>query len=367
MASERPISQIAQVAPLFDAVGQDQSFIRAARRDRSTRLLVDDDTDPSVALVWPAVGDVLFLGGRERVRDEALADVVRLLLSLHNRGKAPPLRLAVPFPSWSAALFRTFRHAFAPRGRRSYTLLEPGALPARAEPVLPPGYEILPMDEALARDAATGADPELMTFWPDLRAFAQRGVGFCAIESQTGSVASAAWSPFEPVDLVEIAVGTAPSHRGRGLSPATANALVRHCLAHGLEPRWSTDFDNLASRRVAAKLGFGNVIEHDWPLHTPFNAQRRSIDLPEEVTRDYHGRYTANDKTITIGHDGHALRFYDQLGQTLTLAAESETRFFLREVPIQLEFSRGDDGRVDGFTREQGGKQWRMERLPDDQ
>ena len=47
----------------------------------------------------------------------------------------------------------------------------------------------------------------------------------------------------------------------------------------------------------------------------------------------------------------------------LTLAAESETRFFLREVPIQIEFTRGNDGCVDGFTREQGGKQWRMERL----
>ena len=368
MASERPISEVAKLAPLFDAVGQDQSFIRAARRDPSTRLLVDDEVEPSIALLWPAVGDVLFLGGRERIRDEALADVVRLLLSLHNRdGNAPPLRLAMPFPSWGAALFRAFGHAFAPRGRRSYTLLEAGALPARVEPVPPPGYEIRPMDESLARDTATGADPELTTFWPDLRVFAQRGVGFCAIESESGSVASAAWSPFEPVDLVEIAVGTAPAHRGRGLSPATANALVRHCLARGLEPRWSTDFDNVASRRVAAKLGFGNVIEHDWPLYTPFNAQRRSIDLPEEATRDYHGRYAGNGKTITIGHDGHALRFYDQLGQTLTLAAESETRFFLREVPIQIEFTRGSDGNVDGFTREQGGKQGRMERVPHDQ
>jgi GNAT superfamily N-acetyltransferase len=368
MASERPISEIAKVAPLLDAVGQDQSFIRAARRDPATRLLVDDPVDPSVALLWPAPGDVLFLGGREQVRDDALAEVVRLLLSLHSRdsdGKAPPLRLAMPFPSWTAALFATLGHAFAPRGRRSYTLLEPGALPARVEPVLPPGYDIRPMDEALARDAATGADPELTTFWPHLRAFAERGVGFCAIESESGSVASAAWSPFEPVDLVEIAVGTASAHRGRGLSPATANALVRHCLAHGLEPRWSTDFDNVASRRVAAKLGFGNVIEHDWPLHTPFNAERRSIDVPEESTRDYHGRYTANGKTVTIGHDGHALRFFDQLGQTLTLAAESETRFFLREVPIQIDFTRGSDGRMNGFTREQGGQQWRMERLPD--
>ena len=362
MAGERSIRHFADVGPFFDALPQDQSFLRAARRDPATRLLVDDMADPSVALLVPAVGEVAFLGGLETVRDDALAEVVRLLLSLRAR-EGPPLRLALPFPPWSDALARALGHAFAPRGRRSYTLFAPGASPARVAPVLPAGYELLRMDESLARRAAADADPELTTFWPDLRAFAERGLGFCAIDSETGRVASAAWSAFALADLVEIAVGTAASHRGRGLSPATANALVQHCVGHGMEPCWSTDFDNVASRRVAAKLGFGNVIEHDWPLHTPFNAARRSIDVPENVTRAYHGRYAANGKTITIGHDGHALRFYDQLGQTLTLAAESETRFFLCEVPIQIEFTRGRDGLVDGLTREQGGKQWRMARL----
>src|SRR5687767_1813804 len=237
MAVERPISEVATVLPLLDAVPQDQSFIRAARRSAGTRLLVDDPTDPAVALLVPAVGDVVFLGGRENVRDDALADVVRLLLSLRT-GDGPPLRLALPFPQWTVSLLRTFGHAFAPRGRRSYTLLEAGASPARVEPVVPAGYEVRRMDKSLARDAAADADPELTTFWLDLSAFAERGVGFCAVDSSSGRVASAAWSAYEPADLVEIAVGTAASHRGRGLSPATANALVHHCLAHGIDPRW---------------------------------------------------------------------------------------------------------------------------------
>ncbi|MDQ3441920.1 MAG: hypothetical protein M3478_16380, partial [Planctomycetota bacterium] len=100
MASERPISELANVASLFDAVAQDQSFISAARRDPATRLLVDDAANPSVALLWPAPGDVLFLGGRELPRVEALADVVRLLLSLRAI-EGPPMRLALPFPNWT--------------------------------------------------------------------------------------------------------------------------------------------------------------------------------------------------------------------------------------------------------------------------
>ena len=350
---------------MFDAVPQDQTFIRAALRDPATRLFVDDPANPSVVALWPAVGQVAFLSGAATVGEDALAGVVRLLL---ERGAAagPWLRLALPYPEWSAVLAGAFGHAFAPRERRSYTFADRNGL-ERCASIPLTGYEIRPIhgDEALVRDAASGADPEIAVHWRDVRELAARGIGFCAVESSTGGVASVAWSVHPPIDLVEIGVGTLPAHRGRGLSPATAGRLVALCLSRGLQPRWSTDFDNIASRRVAAKVGFGNVIEHDWPLYTPFNAQRRSIDLPEALTRDYHGRYTANNKTITIGHDGRHLRFYDQLGQTLTLAAETETRFFLREVPIQLEFTRDRGGRVDGFTRYQDGKAYRMVRMDD--
>jgi GNAT superfamily N-acetyltransferase len=359
MAVELPISHASALAPLLDAVPQDQSFIRGTMRDPAARLLVDDPADPSVVMLWPARSHMKYFGGCAEPREGALADVVRLMLSLGG-GKGPWLRLAMPFLGWTDMLMAAFGNGFAPRGRRSYTLT--GA-PGQLEPLVSDGYKLQQIDESLARDVAERADPELTEHWPDLRAFAQRSIGFCAVELGTGRVASAAWSVFPPVDLVEIAVGTATDHRGRGLAPAAAHALVRWCLARGLDPRWSTDFDNLASRRVAAKLGFGNVVEHDWPLYTPFNAQRRAIDLPEEATRAYHGRYTADGKTIRIDHDGYALRFYDQLGQTLTLAAETETRFFLREVDIQLEFTRSAIGEVDGFTRVQGGKAWRMARV----
>jgi GNAT superfamily N-acetyltransferase len=363
-AIEVPNAQVSVLASLLNAVPQDQSFIRAAARDGRTRVLVDDPAKSSVVALWPALGTVTYFAGRRDVRAAALEAVIRLLLSL-GAGESPWLRLAMPFPEWSASLQGTFGHAFAPRQRRSYTFVDSNGLElCRA---VPAGFEVRPIDEPLARDVAAEADPEITDYWPDLRAFAERGVGFCAVETSSGRAVSAAWSAFEPVDLVEIGVGTSETHRGGGLAPAVSARMVEACLARGLDPRWSTDFDNIPSRRVAAKLGFGNAVEHDWPLYTPFNAERRSVQLPSEFTRAYHGRYTANGKTIRIDHDGRALRFFDQLGQTLTLAAEDETHFFLREVPIQLQFTRGADGAVDGFERRQGGKEYRMERVVEDE
>ncbi len=363
MAAELASSDRGHVAALFDAVPQDQTFIRAALRAPTTRTLVDDPGRSSVALLLPAKGGVGFLAGEPQPSHEALRELVRLALDSGATNTAG-LRLAMPLLTWTAVLERAFGCAFAPRERRSYRFVDQNGLDRCR--IVPTGYAVHAMDDSLARRVMDDADPELADAWPDAKEFAQRSIGFCTVEESTGRATSAAWSAFEPDGLVEIGVGTAADHRGRGLAGAVAARLVAECLRRGLEPRWSTDFDNLASRRVAAKVGFGNVTEHDWPLYTPFNAGRRAIALPPDVTRAYHGRYTASGKTITIDHDGRALRFYDQLRQTLTLAAESETRFFLREVPIELEFTRDAAGRVDGFERRQGGKEYRMVRVEED-
>ena len=63
--------------------------------------------------------------------------------------------------------------------------------------------------------------------------------------------------PFYVGDRYEdIGVVTEPGFRGNGLSAACAGSLVADVLARGRRPSWSTSPDNLASLRVAEKLGF---------------------------------------------------------------------------------------------------------------
>jgi len=54
----------------------------------------------------------------------------------------------------------------------------------------------------------------------------------------------------------DIGVVTEPGYRGRGLSAACAAALSQAVVSRGHVPSWSTSNDNLASLRVAEKLGF---------------------------------------------------------------------------------------------------------------
>ena len=54
----------------------------------------------------------------------------------------------------------------------------------------------------------------------------------------------------------DVGVVTAPDFRGQGLSTACAAALVADIRARGRRPSWTTSPGNVASRAVAARLGF---------------------------------------------------------------------------------------------------------------
>ena len=46
------------------------------------------------------------------------------------------------------------------------------------------------------------------------------------------------------------------SDRDKGYATAAGVALLDHCLESGLNPLWETTEDNIASQRLAEKLGF---------------------------------------------------------------------------------------------------------------
>jgi hypothetical protein len=57
----------------------------------------------------------------------------------------------------------------------------------------------------------------------------------------------------------DVGVHTLEPYRRRGLSSAAATLVAREVQARGHIPTWSTGGDNIASQRVAAKLGFRPV------------------------------------------------------------------------------------------------------------
>jgi hypothetical protein len=71
-----------------------------------------------------------------------------------------------------------------------------------------------------------------------------------------GEPASFAYAPWRSAALFDVSVDTLPSARQLGLATITAAAMIRDERAQGREPVWGADEGNVASLRLAARLGF---------------------------------------------------------------------------------------------------------------
>ena len=76
-----------------------------------------------------------------------------------------------------------------------------------------------------------------------------------------GEPVSFAYAPWRSPAWFDVSVDTLPSARQLGLATVVAAAMIRDERAHGREPVWGADEGNLASLRLAKRLGFEAVDE----------------------------------------------------------------------------------------------------------
>ncbi len=98
-------------------------------------------------------------------------------------------------------------------------------------------------------------------FWNSYADFSAGGVGFCLMRGDT--VLSTCATAFVVEKQFEIGIETDPDYRGRRYAELAARAFCDYCLENGLEPVWACRKQNLASYRLAERLGFRPVREVD--------------------------------------------------------------------------------------------------------
>ncbi|MBL7201886.1 MAG: GNAT family N-acetyltransferase [Anaerolineae bacterium] len=100
---------------------------------------------------------------------------------------------------------------------------------------------------------------EVEWMWPSLERYVERGFGCAALCGE----AVVSWCTAEYVSVGRCGMGieTVPVFRNKGVGTGAAARFAETCLDRGIIPHWECDRGNVASIRVAEKLGFAVVSE----------------------------------------------------------------------------------------------------------
>ncbi len=117
---------------------------------------------------------------------------------------------------------------------------------------LPDGFEICLIDRQLLERCLWRS--EMAFYCGSEDNFLVNGIGLCMMQGD--KIIAEAYASALGETRAEIGAITRKAHRGRGYAPITCAYLIQVCEQRGFEAYWSCDVDNMASIRVAQKLGF---------------------------------------------------------------------------------------------------------------
>jgi hypothetical protein len=130
---------------------------------------------------------------------------------------------------------------------------------------IPEGFSIKQIDQILLhRTELTHLDQllgEIHQMWLSVNRFLQQGFGFCALKEDR-EIACWCTGEYAAGDQIGIGIETIEAYQRNNLATLTASAFAEHCLENNIQAHWDCWVRNIASVRVAEKVGFREVLEY---------------------------------------------------------------------------------------------------------
>lgn len=119
-------------------------------------------------------------------------------------------------------------------------------------PELPDGFELCEINAELIEKICGNITPYFS--WDSAESFRENGKGYCIVEGDT----AAAWAFSAAVSSTEIDIGieTNSEYRRLGLAEIAAKKMIEYCFERNKHPVWACHQSNVASKKLAEKLGF---------------------------------------------------------------------------------------------------------------
>ena len=120
---------------------------------------------------------------------------------------------------------------------------------------LPSGYELKEIDNELLTNISGSIVPSL--FWKDVNDFLKKGKGYCICRGD--DVAAWAFSAAVSTEEIDIGIETNPRYQQQGLGMIVAKRMIQYTFEQFKHPVWACHYKNIASAKMAEKLGFVKV------------------------------------------------------------------------------------------------------------
>ena len=264
MMFELSANQYARVRPIFEDLRYNLVIDSVIDRHTPAWVFVDDDRNPTTAWMWNRQDAMLLAGGAENdAVNRALGELIsdRVIPDARRR-LIPQLSLHYAPQAWENKQDLILPDKAAEKACRRFYTLDRLQLDWRAG--MPPGYEMVRLDEAFLKNSALHNIGEVVgwvrSFWHSIRDFTRTGFGFGVLHGE--SIISWCLSVYASGDNFELGLATAPDHRNQGFATLTAAACVEHCLLNSLVPHWHCWDDNAPSIAVAEKVGFARPVSY---------------------------------------------------------------------------------------------------------
>ncbi len=138
------------------------------------------------------------------------------------------------------------RYFFAPADNCKYT-----------EYVLPNNCEIKEIDSEILSKINGRITPYFS--WSDPKEFLSKGKGFCLFEN--GIAAAWAFSSAVSDEEIDIGIETNVRFQHKGYASIVSRAMINYVLGENKIPTWACHYQNIASAKLAQKLGLIKIEE----------------------------------------------------------------------------------------------------------
>ncbi len=205
-------------------------------------------SDSSSVLFWHYSGFAFIYGNPD---ERFLKDISALLLN--DKSDNPRRFILFTADSYVESYFRKSENVDV--GRRIF--FEYGRNEPSFDFALPAGYDLRELDDELLGKLNGSVTPFFS--WDNPTDFLNIGKGFCAVDRNN----AASWAFAAAISSKEIDIGieTALEYQHLGLAAAVAEKMMEYCFEQQKRPVWACRADNIASKKLAEKLGFVKTSE----------------------------------------------------------------------------------------------------------